>query len=108
MRVNTSNNQKQRMYLNTETILKFFLGTDDTVDTLIKCKSSEIDLMTSDYELYEALGSLKDYDGFKLNKLIKFLEVVDVVSYRKNKYQEKPILKEEKIDQLRKAALKTN
>jgi hypothetical protein len=98
--------QKQKMHLSPENILKFFLGSDDEIDTLIKCKGSEIDFETYDCELYEALGCLKDYDNFKLNKLIKFLEVVDVLSYRRSHYKEKPILTHERVDELRKKALK--
>jgi|SRR3989344_4883729 len=100
--------QKQTMHIKTPKILKFFLGTDEDTDTLIMCRNSEIDLVTYDYELYEALGSIKEYDNFQLNRLIKFLESVDIVSYRKNAGKEKPILTHEKVEDIRKEALKKN
>ncbi len=96
---------KQKMYLKPETILRFFMGVDDEIDTLIKCKGSEIELVTYDHDLYEALGSLKEYDSLDVRKLIKFFEVVDIISYRKNTGKEKPILTHERVDQLRKLAL---
>lgn len=96
---------KQKMYLKPEALLKFFLGTDDEIDTLIKCKGSEIELVTYDHDLYEALGSLKDYDSLDVRKLIKLFEVVDILSYKKSLGKEKPILTHERVEQLRKLAL---
>jgi len=100
-----SSGMRQKMFLDSETILKFFLGTDDKIDTLIKCKGTEIEMLTYDYNLYEALGSLKPYDEFKMNRLIKFLEVVDIISYRKNRNADKPILRDERVEALRAIAL---
>lgn len=96
---------KQKMYLKPEALLKFFLGADDEIDTLIKCKGSEVEIITYDHDLYEALGSIKDYDTFDVRKLIKLFEVVDIISYRKNTGKEKPILTHERVEQLRKLAL---
>lgn len=96
---------KQKMYLKPEALLKFFLEADDKIDTLIKCKGSEIELVTYDHDLYEALGSLKDYDSLDVRKLIKFFEVVDIISYRKSSGKEKPILTHERVEQLRRLAL---
>jgi len=98
--------QKRTVYLNSEVLLKFFLGADDEVDTLIKCRGTEVDLITYDNDLYEALGSIKPYDNFQLQKLIKLIEVLDILSYRKNFGKEKPILTHEKVDELRTAVLK--
>ena len=98
------NVQKQNVYLKPEDILSFFMGTDDHVDTLVKCKATEIDLMTTDQDLYEALGSLKNPDNFELNKLVKFFESVDVISYKRTTRKEKPILTHDRVDQLRRAA----
>ena len=103
---NGFNGVKQKMFLGSEAILKFFLGTSDEIDTLIKCRGSEVELATFDYNLYEALGSLKPDDEFKLNKLINLLEVVDIVSYKLNRHMEKPILKDERVDEIRAIALK--
>ncbi len=100
------NMQKQKTHLNSEKILKFFLGTDDEIDTLIKCRGSEIDFETYDFDLYTALGSLKEYDDFSMSKLVKFLEVVDVLSYKKHFFKEKPILTHNLVEELRKKALK--
>ncbi len=98
--------QKQTMHLRPEKILKFLLGTNEDVDTLIMCRGTEIDFITYDYELYEAIGAIKAEDSFKLNRLIKLLEVVDVVSYRKNTGKEKPVLTHGRVDELRKEAFK--
>ncbi|PIN72178.1 hypothetical protein COV21_02995 [Candidatus Woesearchaeota archaeon CG10_big_fil_rev_8_21_14_0_10_45_5] len=97
---------KQKMFLKPEAVLKYFLGTDEHIDTIITCRGSEFEIMTYDYNLYEALGSIKPYDNFKLARLVKFLEVVDVLSYEKALGSEKPILKEERVEELRKIALK--
>lgn len=96
---------KQKMILKASAILKYFLGTDDKIDTLIKCKPSNIELICYDQSLYEALGSLKDYDGFDFRKLVKFLESVDITSY-KEKFDTKPILTDERVDELRTEVLK--
>lgn len=93
------------MVLKASAIVKYFLGTDDKIDTLIKCKPGDVELSCYDQSLYEALGSLKDYDGFDFRKLVKFLESVNIVSY-KNKFGSKPILTDERVDELRQDALK--
>jgi len=98
-------NQKKTLYLKAEAILKFFLDADDEIDTLIKCKSTEVNLLTYDFDLYQALGSLKPQDAYQQAKLIKLLEAVDVLSYRKNFNTEKPVLTDERVDELRKTAL---
>ncbi len=100
------NTGKQRnIVLKASAILKYFLGTDDEIDTLIKCKPSNVELSCFDQSLYEALGSLKNYDDFDFRKLVKFLESVDIVSYKSN-VQERPILTEERVEELRQEALK--
>ena len=99
---NGRNRNKQKVRINPETILKYLIGNDDDVDTLIMCRSSEIELTATDKDLYEALGSIKQYDHIKLNKLVKLLEVVDIVSVG----GEKPVLKDERVDELRKRALR--
>jgi hypothetical protein len=81
-----------------EDILKYFLGTDEQVDTLIKCKTVER-IVTTDQNLYQALGSLKDSDGFKMPSLVKFFESVEVNPSRKY------ILTHERVEELRKMAL---
>lgn len=103
---NGNNKQKQTMRLKAEAILKYLIGDDDKIDTLITCKTSDVDLVTTDLDIYEALGSIKEYDNFNFNKLKKLFEVTDIVSYKSLRKQEKPILKDERVEELRKLALK--
>ena len=98
--------EKQSIFLNSVALLKYFLGVDDYIDTLITCKGTELDLKTYDYNLYEALGAIKPYDDFRINKLVKLLESVNIMSYKKHKRAEKKILTERRIEELRKEALK--
>ena len=74
----TNQKQKQTMYLTAEAIYKYLLGIDDTIETLILCRSSQINLITTDQSLYEALGSIKDRTMIDYNKLVKLLEVTDI------------------------------
>jgi len=97
-----SHQNKQVFYLTSEAILKYFLNVSDRIDTLVLCKSSEVKLTTTSQNLYEALGSLENYEGFKLTKLVKFLEVVDV------EQTPRTILTHKKAEDLRKAALGSN
>lgn len=90
------NSSKQTYYLTSEDILKYFMNMSDNIDTLIMCKGTEINITTTDFNLYEALGSLKERDNFNLNKLIKFLEAVHIESAPK-----KP-LTHERVEELRK------
>ena len=99
--------QANQTMLDSESLLKYFLGTDDEIDTLITCRS-DVQLSTTDKALYEALGSIKEYDNFKLARLIKLLEVTDIISYRMGSGREKGILTHEQVEHLRKTALKTN
>ena len=93
------------MYLKAEVILRYLIGENDKLDTLIMCKSSGIDLVTSDQSLYEAIGSIMPEDGFKLPKLIKLLEVVDIVSYKSGTSHPRKILKPNRVHELRSLVL---
>ena len=109
MRININNEngiQKQKLYLKAGAILKYFLGTSNKIENLILCKNNEVDLVTTDQDLYEALGSLKDYDNFNQRKLVKFLEVVEIGSLKRVKGRERSILTHERVEELRKIALK--
>jgi len=108
MIINTNNNemQKQKLYLKAGAILKYFLGTSNKIETIILCRSNEIDLVTTDQDLYEALGSLKDCDNFNQRKLVKFLEVVEIGSLKRVKGKERTILSHERVEELRKIVLK--
>lgn len=97
--------QKQKYFIKSDKILKYLITDDDETDTLITCKSSEINLVTSDYDVYQALASIKNYDKFNLNKLKKLFEVVEIVSYAQNMKKEKPILKNDDVERLRKLVL---
>ena len=102
MKTNLPNTGKQKMYLKAEALLRYLIGKDDKLDTLIMCKGGQVDLMTSDQSLYEALGSIQGEDDFKLSRLVKMMEVVDVVSYVTGMKEERKILKNERVDELRK------
>lgn len=89
---------KQTYYLTSEAVLKYFLGTSENIDTLIMCKGTEVNLTTTDFNLYEALGSIEQRDNFNINKLIKFLEAVHIESGSKK------VLTHERVEELRKLA----
>jgi hypothetical protein len=93
------NEHKQVFYLTSEAILKYFLNTSDQIDTLIMCKGSEVNIATTDQNLYEALGSIESRDNFNTNKLVKFLEVVTI------DHAPKKILTHQRVEELRKIAI---
>ena len=99
-------NIKQKKYVTSEAILRYLIGEDDKIKTLIICESSEVEILTSDFEIYEALGSIKPYDSFKLNKLTKLFEVVKIVSYEETMHKQKSILTDARVEELREKALK--
>ncbi len=108
MRINIKgSSSKQKMYLKAELILRYLIGNDDKLETMIICKSPDIDFVTSDQSIYEALGSIKPSDGFKLPKLVKLFEVVDIVSYKSGTKQDRKILTDARVEELRKLVLQT-
>ena len=88
--------------LNSEKILRYLIGSDDKLETTIICKPNALRVITTEQAIYEALGSIKEYDQFKLNKLVKLLEVVELRSAGKYK----KVLKEEDVERIRGYALK--
>lgn len=82
-------------------ILRYLIGDDDGLETIIICNPKKQRLITTDQELYHAIGSIKDYDDFKLKKLSKFFETVTVRTVAK-----KQLLTEEIVEKLRSEALK--
>ncbi|MBI4153284.1 hypothetical protein HY497_02060 [Candidatus Woesearchaeota archaeon] len=100
--VHTARNTK---FLSSEAILRYILGNDEQIETLILCKPEDVELMTTDYNLYEALGSVKPYDNININKVTKLLEVVELISYRQKTNTNKPILKDERVEELRRSSL---
>lgn len=97
--------QRRSIMLKAEDILAYLLGTDDQLDTLIKCKPTGIDLLCYDQSLYEALGSLKDYDGFSFRKFVKLIESADIISFKNSLHQPRPVLTDERVEELRQKAL---
>jgi len=93
---------QKKMIIKPEAILRYLITDDDRMDTLIMCQGEQLNLITDDFYVYEAMGSIQPYDKFKLNKLVKFFQVVEIQSYGKKK----EILKEERVEELRKLALK--
>lgn len=90
---------KQTYYLTSEAILKYFMNISEHIDTLIMCKGTEVNLTTTDFNLYEALGSIEDRDKFNINKLIKFMEAVHIEPGQKK------ALTHERVEELRKLAM---
>ena len=103
-----SNNirRKKSITLSSENILAYLITEEDKINTLILCKGSEYDFITTDHAVYEALGAVKPNDDFKLNKLTKFFEVVKVVAYANVFRKEKPILTEKRVEDLRNKTMK--
>lgn len=89
---------KQTFYLTSEAILKYFLNKSEHIDTLIMCKGTEVNITTTDFNLYEALGSIEERDNFNLNKLVKFMEVVHI------EMGPKKVLTHERVEELRRLA----
>src|SRR3989344_2707908 len=86
--------QTQRMLLRPEAIVRYLQGNDDKLDTLIVCKPENIELITYDQHLYEALGSM-DRNKIDYNKLVKLLEVVKISSV------DRIMLTDQKVQQIR-------
>ncbi|HLC19616.1 MAG TPA: hypothetical protein VJK72_01770 [Candidatus Nanoarchaeia archaeon] len=107
IRVNPAQQQStpNTIVLTSDMILKYLLGTDEKIETAILCKPENTEIVSTDLALYEAIGSMKQYDNVQLNKLTKLLESAHIFSHKQQTGSEKPILKEERVEQLRKIAL---
>ena len=92
---------KQRMYLTAESIYRFLLELDDKLDTLILCKSSEVNLVTTDQSLYEALGSIEDKSKINFNKLVKFMEVTELLPFLQTMKKPRQILTDKRVAEIR-------
>ncbi|MBT4823785.1 hypothetical protein HN695_07850 [Candidatus Woesearchaeota archaeon] len=90
----------RKTYLAAKEIIKYFLG-DDKFDASILCQA-RTNFVTSDQSLYEAIGAFPDKSKIELNKLVKFLEVVEIVSYEQTFRQRKKILTPERAESLMK------
>ena len=95
------NNNKQKMYLRAEAILKYLMGQEE-LHTLITTKNTEVDLVTTDQSLYEALGSVKNRDEIDINLLVKLLEVTTINSFKDMMKKDRSILTPERVEELRK------
>jgi len=62
-------------------------------------------LVTTDFDVYTALASVKTYDNLNMNKLKKLFEVVEVISYSQINKRQKPLLKESDVEKIREQAL---
>ena len=98
---------KPKIHLNSATILRYLIADDEKVNDMIVLGVEGKDFMTTDKEIYEAIGSLANYDQFKPIKLAKLFEMVDVYPYRDLTHQGKPVLTHEKVETIRNEALKT-
>lgn len=70
--------QKHKMILTTPAIYKYFCGISQKIDDIILCTPKDTLVTTTDQELYEALASIEDRSIIDVNKLVKFLEVVEI------------------------------
>lgn len=98
--------EKKNMFLKPETILRYLITEDEELDTLIMCHNNQFDFSVTDQGLYEALGSIKEYDTWNQKKLIKLLEVTKVLSFKRITGKERYILTDEKLEDMRAKALK--
>ena len=89
-------------FIEAGTILRYLIGTDEKLDTLIICNPYKQRFVTTDQEVYHALGSVKEYDDFRLKKLSKLFETVTIKPVAK-----KQLLTDEIVDKLRAEALKS-
>lgn len=97
--MNEARIKKPAQQLTAPQIVRFLTTEDEELDTLILCKSSEIQLDMSEGTLYTAIASLRPSDNIKLNKLAKLLEVTHV------HHGHKHIVTHEMVEQVRKKAL---
>lgn len=103
--INVTGGPDGAIHLKSGEILKYFLAQDKGLEELIILNPEEKKVVTTDKDLYEAVGSVQKEDNFKLSRLTKLLEVVDVYPYKGASKKEKPILTFERLDKLRAYAL---
>lgn len=105
--VNIRSNQNKE-FLTAAQLLRYLILDDEEMITKIVCNLEQKHFVTTDKEVHEALGSVKEYDNFKRAKLTKLFEVVDVYPFRMTAKRSKPTLTFRKVEQLRKEALQKN
>lgn len=89
-----------KYYLKAEAIIRFLEGKDEEMDTLIMCKSTEVKLYTTDQSIYEALASMKDRKDADMNRLVKLLEVTEVLSYKRVLKKNREVLTPKRAQEL--------
>jgi hypothetical protein len=82
---------KQKMYVKPEAILNYLLG-EEKLHTLITTQGSQVDLFTTDQNLYEALGSIEDRSKIDMNLLVKFLEVTKIRPHEEIAKEQRSVL----------------
>ena len=92
---------KELTFLKAETILKYLESNDDKLETIIICKP-DVKLITTDQSLYEALGSVKNKQDLNYSKLLKFVENVEIISYKRTFGFPRRILSFERQEELQK------
>ena len=60
--------QNKQVMLDSAAILKYLVGNDEKIETMVMCKDPDVNLATTDNEVYNALGSLRPYESFKINR----------------------------------------
>ena len=90
-------------FIDAGTILRYLIGTDERLDTVIICNPHKQRFVTTDQEVYHALGAVKAYDDFKLKKLSKLFETVTIKPVAR-----KQLLTDRMVEKLRAEALKTD
>lgn len=103
----TNGERRQRSALNeyfleADRILRYLIGNDEKLETLIICNPYMQRFVTTDQEVYHALAAVKDYDDFKLKKLSKLFEMVSIRAVARKK-----VLTDEMVEDLRAEALKS-
>lgn len=91
---------KQKMYLKPEAILNYLKG-EEKLHTLITTQNTQVDLVTSDQSLYEALGSVEKREEININLLVKLLEVVTITPHNTLMKEERKILTQERVEEIR-------
>ena len=81
-------------------ILKYLLGNDEKLETLIICKPRDVHFQTTDNEVYRAFGSLKSYDEVQRPRITKFFESVQISSSCKK------LLTHDEVEEMRKKAVR--
>ncbi len=74
---------KKKIIIDKIGIIRYLIGKDKTLECYIILRDSpNIELYTTDQDLYEALVSFPERDKIDINRLIKFIERVNIISYK--------------------------